>query len=265
MGKVILETKGLSAGYKGQNVIRNIDLSFEKGKIYSIIGPNGCGKTTLMRTISRNLRPQSGKVLLEGEDIFRMNTKRVARHVAMLSQHNLATGDVTVGTLVSYGRFAHRQWWQSAGAEDSDMVAWALERTGMKDYADRKLTDLSGGERQRAWVAMSIAQKPEILLLDEPTTYLDIAHQLEIMELVSSLNREEGITIIMVIHDINHAARYSDEMVVINDHQICCQEDPWTLLQGNMLRDVFHVEADITRDQENGTPIFYAKKVVRGS
>ena len=262
MGDCILKTRDLCAGYKGKNVIENINLSFEKGKIYSIIGPNGCGKTTLMRAISRNLRPQSGQVLLREEDIFHMNTKKVARHVAMLSQHNLATGDITVGTLVSYGRYAHRQWWQSAGAEDSNTVQWALSRTGMEEYANRKITDLSGGERQRAWIAMSIAQKPEILLLDEPTTYLDIAHQLEIMELVSSLNREEGITIIMVIHDINHAARYSDQMVVIHDHQVCCQDDPWTLLKGDMLRDVFHVEADISKDQENGTPIFYAKKVV---
>lgn len=262
MSNIILETKNLCAGYKDHPVIEGIDLQFEKGKIYSIIGPNGCGKTTLMRAISRNRRPTSGQVLLHGEDIFRMNTKRVARHVAMLSQHNITPGDITVRALVSYGRYAHREWWKGQTGEDQHTVDWALSRTGMSDFSNRKINALSGGELQRAWIAMSIAQKPEILLLDEPTTYLDIAHQLEIMELIAKLNREEGITIIMVIHDINHAARYSDELVVLHDRKISRQGDPWTLLRGNVLEDVFHVEADITKDQESGTPIFYARKVV---
>lgn len=132
----------------------------------------------------------------------------------------------------------------------------------MTGYAERKINALSGGERQRAWIAMSIAQKPEILLLDEPTTYLDISHQLEIMELVSRLNREEGITILMVLHDINHAARYSDELIVINDHRIYRQGDPWSILRGDVLDRVFRVEAELTADSESGTPIFYAKRVV---
>ena len=262
MSEVILETKGLCAGYKDHPVIENINLSFEKGKIYSIIGPNGCGKTTLMRAISRNRKPSSGQVLLHGENIFQMNTKRVARHIAMLSQHNVTPGDITVRALVSYGRYAHKDWWRGQTGEDQSTVDWALSRTGMTDYSNRKINALSGGELQRAWIAMSIAQKPEILLLDEPTTYLDISHQLEIMELISKLNREENITIIMVLHDINHAARYSDELVVIHESHVYRQGDPWSLLRSNVLRDVFRVEADITADHENGTPIFYARKVV---
>ncbi len=263
MHESILEVRNLCAGYKDHPVIEDVSLSFEKGKVYSIIGPNGCGKTTLMRTVSRNHKPSSGQVLLHGKNIFQMNTKQVARHIAMLSQHNATLEDITVRTLVNYGRYAYRDWWKGQTAEDQDTVRWALDRTGMSDYADRKITALSGGERQRAWIAMSIAQKPEILLLDEPTTYLDISHQLEIMELISKLNREEKITIIMVLHDINHAARYSDEMVVMHNHHVYQQGDPWSLLRSNVLRDVFHIEADISKDQENGTPIFYARKVVQ--
>lgn len=262
MSNVILETKNLCVGYRDHKVIENIDLAVEQGKIYSIIGPNGCGKTTLMRAISRNIRPTSGQVLLEGQNLFRMNTRLVARRIAVLSQNNVTMSDVTVRTFVQYGRFAHKEWWKGSSKEDAAIVDWALETTGMTGYSERKLNALSGGERQRAWIAMSIAQRPEILLLDEPTTYLDISHQLEIMELVARLNREEGITILMVLHDINHAARYSDELIVLHDHRIYQRGDPWTILKGDVLNKVFRVEAELTEDSETGTPIFYAKRVV---
>ncbi len=263
MSDVILQTEKLSVGYREHAVIEDIDLSIQRGKVYSIIGPNGCGKTTLMRTISRGIKPSSGRILLDGQDIFKMNTRLVARKVGMLSQTNETMSDVTVRTLVQYGRFAHKKWWRGATKEDTAIVEWALRTTGMTDYSERRINSLSGGERQRAWIAMSVAQRPELLLLDEPTTYLDISHQLEILELVARLNRQEGITILMVLHDINHAARYSDELIVLHDRHICRQGDPWTILQSDVLKSVFHVEADITRDGENGTPVFYAKKVVR--
>lgn len=262
MSDVILQTEKLCVGYRERMVIENIDLSIQRRKVYSIIGPNGCGKTTLMRTISRGIKPSSGRILLDGQDIFKMNTRLVAQKVGMLSQTNETMSDVTVRTLVQYGRFAHKKWWRGGTGEDTAIVDWALRTTGMTDYSERRINSLSGGERQRAWIAMSVAQRPELLLLDEPTTYLDISHQLEILELVARLNREEGITILMVLHDINHAARYSDELIVLHDRQICRRGDPWAILQSDVLSSVFHVEADITRDSENGTPIFYAKKVV---
>ena len=261
----ILEVRGVSAGYKNNSVLENVDLTVERGKVYSIIGPNGCGKTTLLRVMSRSMKPTGGKVLLDGSDIFRTNTKKVARKMAILAQSNATMSDVTVRKLVSYGRYAHKEWWQGNAAEDTDIVDWAIRRTNLSGYEERKINTLSGGERQRAWIAMSLAQKPELLLLDEPTTYLDISHQLEIMELVSALNREEGITILMVLHDINHAARYSDELVVMKDHGIYRQGDPWEVLSsGDVLSDVFRIEAEITRDTETGKPIFYAKKVKGG-
>lgn len=258
----ILKTKNLSVAYKKNRVIEGVNLDFMQGKIYSIIGPNGCGKTTLMRAISRNIRPTAGMVQLKGNNIFKMNTKQVAQHMAMLAQNNATMSDVTVKALVQYGRYAHRNWWQGNSVQDSQMVEWAIAKTGMSSYANRKINTLSGGERQRAWIAMSVAQSPEILLLDEPTTYLDIAHQLEIMELVRKLNKEESITIIMVLHDINHAARYSDELVVLYDHQVHAQGDPWTLLESGIIQKVFRVKAEILEDKQNGAPIFYAKKVV---
>ena len=264
MSEIILQVKGVSAGYRNHPVIDNVDLSLKRGGIYSIIGPNGCGKTTLLRVISRSMKPTKGEVLLDGANIFRTNTKAVARKMAILAQSNATISDVTVEKLVNYGRYAHKEWWQSSTAEDGDIVAWAIDRTNLRGYEDRKINTLSGGERQRAWIAMSLAQKPEILLLDEPTTYLDISHQLEIMELVTTLNREEGITILMVLHDINHAARYSDQLVVMYDHGIHCVGEPWEVLEGGVLRDVFHVDAEIAREAETGKPIFYAKKVMGG-
>lgn len=263
MKKFLLKAEDLCVSYKDNLILNHVNIEIEKGKIYSIIGPNGCGKTTLMRTISRNMKPKTGEVLLDGKSIFKTNTKTIAKRMAVLSQNNNSISDVTVRTLVQYGRFSHKEWWQRNTEEDTHIVNWALKKTGVEHLSERKINTLSGGERQRAWIAMSIAQKPEILLLDEPTTYLDISHQLEIMELIQRLNKEEGITIVMVLHDINHAARYSDQLVVIKDQKIFETGDPWTVLEKNVLHHVFRVEAEINRDAESGKPIFYAKRVVK--
>lgn len=259
---IILEVKNLSVSYKEKKILENINLKIEKGKIYSIIGPNGCGKTTLINTMSRGKKPKTGEVLLQGEDIFKMRNKDVAKKLATLNQSNITMSDVTVRKLVQYGRYAHKEWWKGTSDYDNEVVDWAIEKTGLENFQNRRINTLSGGERQRAWIAMSIAQKPEILLLDEPTTYLDISHQLEIMELVSRLNKEEGITIVMVLHDINHAARYSDELIVLNNHRVFEKGDPWTILKGDVLTKVFNAEAEITEDSDTNKPIFYAKKVV---
>lgn len=263
MEDIILSVKNLVGGYDKKIIIDDINIDFKEGKVYSIIGPNGCGKTTLIRTISRDLKKISGQVLLNGQDIFKMNTKTIAQNIATLSQKQASMSDVSVRSLVSYGRFAHKKFWQSNNADDEKIVDWALEKTNMTSYSNRPITELSGGELQRARIAMAIAQKPKILILDEPTTYLDISHQLEIMELISKLNKEENITIISVLHDINHAVRYSDQLIVIKDKKIYDQGDPWTLLEKNILSDVFNVEAEISYDQESKKPIFFAKRVVR--
>jgi len=166
-----------------------------------------------------------------------------------------------VETLTGYGRYAHKKLFVSGGESDREIVDWAMERTGVQDLRRRKINTLSGGERQRAWMAMLLAQKPSVMLLDEPTTYLDIAHQLEIMELVSDLNRTEGITILMVLHDINHAARYSDELIVLDGRRVFRQGAPWTLIEEGIMEQVFGVESDVLKSSE-GDPIFYAKRVI---
>ncbi len=260
MEKTILSVRNLCAGYKNYRILDGISLDIERGKIYSIIGPNGCGKTTLIRAMSRNLRPESGEVLLDGKDIFRTNTKLVAQKMAVLCQNDTSMSDITVKTLVEYGRYAHKKWWAGSDGDDKSIVEWAIERTGMTKLRNRKINALSGGERQRARIAMAIAQKPEIMLLDEPTTYLDIAHQLEIMELVAALNREDGITVVMVLHDMNHAARYSDELVLVNNSKIHTIGTPNELIENGELENVFCVEAEILSDTEDNSPVFYAKR-----
>lgn len=261
MEKIILSVKNLCAGYRKNRILDNVSVDIERGKVYSVIGPNGCGKTTLIRSMSRNLRPESGEVLLDGKDIFHTNTKLVARKMAVLGQTDISMSDVTVRTLVEYGRFAHKKWWSGSESADKKIVEWAIERTGMLNLSERRINSLSGGERQRARIAMAIAQKPEIILLDEPTTYLDISHQLEIMELISALNREEGITVVMVLHDMNHAARYSDELIVMNCGEVHTIGSPRSLLENGELEKVFRVDAEILSDSEDGSPIFYAKRV----
>lgn len=258
----ILRVRDLTITYKEKKILDKINLDIKRGEMYSIIGPNGCGKTTLMKAISRSIKPNGGQVLLYEKNIFQMKTKDVAKKMAVLSQNNNTLSDVTVKELVGYGRYAHKDWWKGMTGEDIQVVDWAIEETNLKNFEHRKINTLSGGERQRAWIAMAIAQEPEVLLLDEPTTYLDISHQLEIMELISKINEEQGITIIMVLHDINHAARYSDELIVIKDQRIFEKGDPWTILGGNVLRDVFRVKAEISTDKDTNKPIYYAKKVI---
>ncbi|MCB2289417.1 ABC transporter ATP-binding protein [Clostridium sp. CS001] len=259
---IILKVENLTVSYNDHKVIDSINLSIEKEKIYSIIGPNGCGKTTLLRAMSRNAKVKSGRVLLEGKDIFKTPTKYVAKKMAVLCQRNDTLLEVTVRDLVQYGRYAHKKWWKGKEDEDETIVNWAINKTGLENLQHRKITTLSGGERQRAWIAMAIAQKPQILLLDEPTTYLDISHQLEIMELILKLNKEEKITIVMVLHDISHAARYSDEIILIHNQNIFKQGDSFSMLESGVLEEVFGVEAEIIQDKEMGKPIFYAKRVL---
>ena len=261
MEKKILQVNDLTVSFREKTVLEHVSFSVERGKIYSIVGKNGCGKTTLLRAISRSRRPDSGTILLEGKDIYRLPAKSVARTMAILSQNNDTMSDVSVEVLTGYGRYAHKRWFERSASEDRRIVEWAMERAGVAELRSRKINTLSGGERQRAWLSMLLAQKPQVMLLDEPTTYLDIAHQLEIMELVADLNRREGITILMVLHDINHAAHYSDSLIVVDDHRVYKEGAPWELIRDGVLEEVFGVETEILKSAD-GEPIFYAKRVI---
>ncbi|MDQ0252736.1 iron complex transport system ATP-binding protein [Evansella vedderi] len=257
----ILEAKQIDLSYEEKLIVESLDLSIKEGRIYSLLGPNGSGKSTILKALSRNLKTQKGTVYLDGSAIHKMNTKEVAKIMAVLSQSPQSPPYLTVKDLVEYGRFPHQRFWERLSSEDKEIVSWAIEKTGLTSFTDRLVNTLSGGERQRAWIAMALVQKPSILLLDEPTTFLDIAHQLEVMELVTSINKEYGITIVMVLHDMNHASRYSDELIVLKDGKIFAQGSPIKVMNEHTLKSVFGVEADIWIDKKHGKPVCIAQEL----
>ena len=213
-----LSVHNLSITVNKNEILKNISIRFREGKRTAIIGPNGCGKSTLLRAVSGLSRDYGGEVLLDGADMKKLPRRAIAEKLAILPQGVSAPADLTVKDLVTYGRFPYRSLFKSAAKEDAEIVAQAMEKMRVSHLQSRLVATLSGGERQRAWIAMALAQQPQILLLDEPTTYLDIAHQLEIMQIVAELNAREGMTVIMVLHDINHARLYADDVVVIKNY-----------------------------------------------
>lgn len=250
----ILLADRLSVRFGEKKIIDNLSLAIEQGKILSIVGPNGSGKSTLLKALSRSLKPANGSVLLDGKDIRGFTAKKLACELAILHQSSRAPEDLTVRDLVEYGRFSHQHWWKGS-EEDNSIVVWALEQTGLTKLAARRVNTLSGGEQQRAWIAMALAQQPRILLLDEPTTYLDICHQFELLDLITRLNREQGITIIMVLHDMNYAAKYSDCIAVLREGKIFASGHPHEVINADLLREVFKVEGHIFFDS-NRCPVY---------
>ena len=253
----MLQTKGVSFQHTTSFQLDSVDLHIKEGEIVSLIGPNGSGKSTLLRLISRLITPDQGSVVLDGEEIAKMKSLDVAKKLAMLPQMNDHQLDVTVRELVEFGRYPHKGSYGRLNADDYEIIDWALEVTGLSHMKDRVLPSMSGGERQRAWIAMAIAQRPKVLLLDEPTTYLDIAHQLEVMELVRELNEQFGMTVVMVLHDINQAAQYSDRLVVLKKGKICYDGIPQCVMCKEMFQSIFEIDAEIYRDKERAffTPI----------
>ncbi|GAW52429.1 MULTISPECIES: ABC transporter ATP-binding protein [unclassified Nocardioides] len=250
-----LHADAVTVGYGGEPVVRDLSLAIADGRVTTIVGPNGCGKSTLLRTMARLLRPTSGRVLLDGEPVHDASTKEVARRMALLPQSPIAPDGLLVRDLVGRGRHPHQRWFSQWSAGDEAIVEAALEMTDTSDLRDRALDQLSGGQRQRAWIAMTLAQDTELLLLDEPTTYLDLAHQVEVLDLVTRLNRERHRTVVMVLHDLNLAARYSDVIVVMKDGVVVCEGDPTTVFTPAMLAETFGLEADVLPDPRTGLPI----------
>ncbi|AFZ69273.1 ABC transporter ATP-binding protein [Deinococcus peraridilitoris] len=259
-----LSTRTLSLRYGTRRVIEDLDLTLPGG-VTTIIGANGCGKSTLLRSLSRLLNPERGSVLLDGHDLHRLPTKVVAQKLAILPQGPSAPEGLTVEELVWFGRHPHQGMFAQRSKEDRDIVAWALDHTGMRVFATRPLENLSGGQRQRAWIAMSLAQGTSTLLLDEPTTYLDLSHQLEVLHLVRRLNEEEGKTIIMVLHDLNQAVRYSDELVAVQGGKVYAQGHPASIMNKQLLRDVFGLEAHLLEDPDTGRPYVIPYGIARRS
>lgn len=240
----ILKAKDVSVMAQQKEILRVGALEIAEGKRTAIIGPNGSGKSTLLKALSGFVRHARGEILFEGREIGRLPKKQIAQKMAVLPQGSSAPADLTVRELVDYGRFPHRKWWGGVSAEDEESVRWALAQTGLEPLQGRLVSTLSGGERQRAWIAMALAQKPRVLLLDEPTTYLDIAHQLEVMQTISSLNRDHALTVLMVLHDIYHAMEYADEVIVVKDGGIFAVGAPQTVVTPALIEAVFGVTAE---------------------
>jgi iron complex transport system ATP-binding protein len=245
----------LTLAYDGRRVIENLDLRVADGKITVIVGANASGKSTLLRGIARLLKPVAGTVTLDGRDIQSANSKWMATLVGLLPQQPVAPEGITVSDLVSRGRYPHQGWFRQWSSTDDATVARAMEATGTLDLATRTVDELSGGQRQRAWIAMALAQETDILLLDEPTTFLDVTHQVEVLDLLTDLNRERGTTVVMVLHDLNLAARYADELVVMAGGRIVAQGAPGEVLTEAVVRSAFSLESRILADPVSGSPM----------
>ncbi|OYD67756.1 ABC transporter ATP-binding protein [Rhodococcus sp. OK302] len=241
----LLEALDVSVCYGENRVVNNVSLTVGSNEVVTLIGPNGSGKSTVMKALSGQLSPRTGVVRLEGSDMSSWSLRRRARAIGMLNQKNTAPTDMTVRELVGYGRHPHHRWYQRPTEEDSEAVDWALAHTELKKLADRLVSQLSGGEAQRAWLAMVLAQRPQVLLLDEPTTYLDIAHQHEVLEVVTSLNRTLGIAVLMVLHDLNQASTFSDRIVALSAGQVVSEGTPGEVLTPDLIRDVYGMEAEV--------------------
>ncbi|MGF1480065.1 MAG: ABC transporter ATP-binding protein [Cyanophyceae cyanobacterium] len=250
-----LSTRDLTLGYDRTPVIKSIDLTIPQGKITALVGANGCGKSTLLRGLARLLKPIGGSVYLDSTDLFKLSTKAVAKKLGILSQSPVAPEGLTVKDLVACGRYPYQKWLQQWSKEDERYVELALEITRMKELGERELDTLSGGQRQRAWIAMALAQDTEILLLDEPTTFLDLAHQIEVLDLLWELNQTQGRTLVMVLHDLNQACRYADYLVAVSQGNIHAQGKPEAVMTETMILEVFGLECKIVSDPVAGTPL----------
>ncbi len=259
----MIETKNLCVGYEEKIVVEDFSLNICEGEMVSIIGPNGSGKSTILKAISRLLKHQGGAIYLEKEDISDMNIKNIAQKMSTLSQHNRSPEDIKVKELIYYGRLPHKKWHERRNKEDDEIINWAINQTSLNGYEDKNVSELSGGERQRVWIAMALAQKPKLLLLDEPTTYLDICHQLEVMELVKSLNKELNLTVIMVLHDLGQAAKYSHRVVVLKDGNLAVEGRPYDVLTEDLIREVYNVEVCIRKDILKGEVIIHPMGVCK--
>lgn len=240
-----MEVKNVCFSYGKNEILKGASLKIEKGKVTTIMGANGCGKSTLFSLMTKNLDPAKGKVLLGGKNIARLRLNEFARKVAIVHQYNTAADDITVERLVSFGRTPHLGMMGIRGEEDERYVNWAMEVTNVSQFRERELSRLSGGQRQRVWIAMALAQGTEILFLDEPTTYLDIKYQLDILHLVRRLNREFGITIIMVLHDINQAIHYSDEIIAMKDGGIIAKGTPAEIITAKTIQAVYGIRLEV--------------------
>ncbi len=250
-----LVAQDVTLAYGEATIIDELSLAIEPGKITVIVGANGCGKSTLLRAFARLLKPTTGEVVLNGSDIHALPTREVARNLGLLPQSPIAPEGITVTDLVGRGRSPHQKLFSRMSADDYAIVSDALEATRLSELADRSVDELSGGQRQRVWIAMALAQQTDILLLDEPTTFLDVSHQVDVLDLLVDLNRDRGTTIVMVLHDLNLAARYADVLVAVKNGSVHANGAPSEVVTTELVEDVFGLKNVVTTDPVSGTPL----------
>lgn len=250
-----LGAEDLRLGYDDLEVVRGLSLRIPNGAITCVVGANACGKSTLLRGLARLLRPTGGRVVLDGGDIRRLRTRDVACRLGILPQAPTAPDGITVADLIARGRYPHQSWLRQWGAEDEAAVAAAMLATDTVDLAERPVDELSGGQRQRVWIAMALAQGTDLLLLDEPTTFLDLAHQVEVLDLLADLNEDDGRTVVLVLHDLNQAARYSDHLVAMKDGRVVAEGAPADVVTVELVREVFGLQCQVVADPVTGTPM----------
>lgn len=239
----VINIDNINVSIAEKRIVKNLSLKIPEGKVTAIIGPNGCGKSTTLKAVARIL-PYEGSITFKNKDLKSFSHREFAKCLAILTQSPQAPADLTVKDLVEMGRFPHRGFFGRGGEKDHEHIQWALEQTNMLGMSERLLNTLSGGERQRAWIAMALAQRPEVLLLDEPTTYLDICHQLEIMQLLAKLNKSLNLTVVMVVHELNHAIQFADYVAVIKAGELVASGEPQKVIDSSLLSEVFRVQAD---------------------
>ncbi|WP_400164430.1 ABC transporter ATP-binding protein [Brevibacillus sp. TJ4] len=261
---VRLYAQNLHIGYGERIIVKDLNLQIPDKKITTIIGSNGCGKSTLLKALTRIISHQSGAIILDGEHISKGDTKELAKKMAILPQTPEGASGLTAGELVSYGRFPYQKGFGRLTKSDYEVIDWALEVTGTMEFKYRPVDALSGGQRQRVWIAMALAQETDMIFLDEPTTYLDMAHQLEVLELLQKLNTEQNRTVVMVLHDLNQAARFADYIIAMKNGEIVKAGDPEEVMQPDVLQDVFHIDAEIGRDPRTNKPICITYNLVKG-
>lgn len=240
-----MKVKDLSFAYGKNQVLKGVSLEIEEGKVTTIMGANGCGKSTLFSLMTKNLDARKGDIYLKGKNIKNLNLREFAKKVAIVQQYNRAADDITVEKLISFGRTPHKKMMQGNSAEDEEKIRWAMEVTNLTEYRDREVSRLSGGQRQRVWIAMALAQGTKTLFLDEPTTYLDIRYQIEILQLVRKLNREFGMTIIMVLHDINQAIGYSDCIIGLKEGKVLAAGVPEEVITKETIQQLYGIEMEV--------------------